>query len=151
MTNFHVVAETWGGGVVAVDVRHGDQTITGTITRVDPGDDLALVHVTQQLPVLTTAAARPRLAETVMAVGSPLGLAGSVSVGVVSGFRSVEGSDFIQFSAPISPGNSGGPVVDARGRVVAIASAKFEGPGVEAISLAIPVQTACSVLVACRL
>ena len=84
-----------------------------------------------------------------MVVGSPLGLGGSVSVGVISGFRSVEGSDYIQFSAPISPGNSGGPVVDARGRVVAVASAKFEGPGIEALSLGIPVQTACTAAVVC--
>jgi putative serine protease PepD len=86
-----------------------------------------------------------------MVVGSPLGLGGSVSVGVVSGFRSLEGSDYVQFSAPISPGNSGGPVVDARGRVVAVASAKFEGPGVEALSLAIPIQMVCAMAVECVL
>ena len=84
-----------------------------------------------------------------MAVGSPLGLDGTVTLGVVSGFRSLDGSDYIQFSAPISPGNSGGPVVDAGGRVVAIASAKFVGDGVEGLSLAIPIQTACLSLVTC--
>ena len=84
-----------------------------------------------------------------MAVGSPLGLSGTISIGVVSGFRSIEGSDYIQFSAPISPGNSGGPVVDSHGRVVAVASAKLVGSGVEAISLAIPVHVACLKLVAC--
>jgi putative serine protease PepD len=66
---------------------------------------------------------------------------------VVSGFRSIDGSDYIQFSAPISPGNSGGPVVDADGRVVAVATAKFVAPGAEALSLAIPVQTVCRVAV----
>lgn len=86
---------------------------------------------------------------TVIAVGSPLGLAGSLSIGVVSGYRSIDGSDFLQFSAPISPGNSGGPVVDGNGRVVAVAAAKFEGTGVEALSLAIPVQTVCTMLVTC--
>jgi putative serine protease PepD len=84
-----------------------------------------------------------------MAVGSPLGLAGSLSIGVVSGYRSIDGSDYVQFSAPISPGNSGGPVVDGQGRVVALAAAKFEGAGVEALSLAIPVQTVCTMLVSC--
>jgi putative serine protease PepD len=82
-----------------------------------------------------------------MAVGAPLGLDGSVSIGVVSGFRSIEGSDYIQFSAAISPGNSGGPVVDAQGRVVAVATAKFVAPGAEALSLAIPVQTVCRIAV----
>jgi putative serine protease PepD len=151
VTNFHVIAEAWNEGVVTVDVRQGDRSLKGTIARVDPNDDLAVIHVGQTLPVLRTARARPILAQPVMVIGSPLGLGGSVSAGVISGFRSLEGSDYVQFSAPISPGNSGGPVVDARGRVVAVASAKFEGSGIEALSLGIPVQTACSVVVVCLL
>jgi putative serine protease PepD len=55
----------------------------------------------------------------------------------------------MQFSAPISPGNSGGPVVDAKGRVVAIATAKIVGDGAEALGFGIPVQTVCASLVAC--
>ena len=149
VTNFHVIADAWSSGTVTVDIRQGDRNLKGTIARVDPNDDLAVIHVAQVLPVLRTAPARPVLAQAVMVIGSPLGLGGTVSAGVISGFRSLEGSDYIQFSAPISPGNSGGPVVDARGRVVAVASAKFEGSGVEALSLGIPVQTACSAVVAC--
>ena len=151
VTNYHVIAEAWDAGVVTVDVRQGDRSLKGTIARVDPNDDLAVIHVGQILPVLWTAPVRPVLAQAIMVIGSPLGLGGSVSAGVISGFRSLEGSDYVQFSAPISPGNSGGPVVDARGRVVAVASAKFEGSGVEALSLGIPVQTVCSGLVACHL
>jgi len=86
-----------------------------------------------------------------MAVGSPLGLDGTISVGVVSGYRSLDGSDWMQFSAPISPGNSGGPVVDANGRVLAVASAKLVGTGVEALSLGIPVKAVCGGLVGCSL
>jgi putative serine protease PepD len=149
VTNFHVIAEAWSAGVVNVDVRQGDRSLKGTIARVDSNDDLAVIRVAEILPVLRTAPGRPGLAEAVMVIGSPLGLGGSVSAGVISGFRSLEGSDYVQFSAPISPGNSGGPVVDARGRVVAVASAKFEGSGIEALSLGIPVQTACSMVVAC--
>jgi putative serine protease PepD len=151
VTNFHVIADAWNAGTVTVDVRQGDRSLKGTIARVDPNDDLAVIHVAQILPVLWTAPGRPALAQAVMVIGSPLGLGGSVSAGVISGFRSLEGSDYVQFSAPISPGNSGGPVVDARGRVVAVASAKFEGSGIEALSLGIPVQTACSMVVACLL
>ena len=149
VTNFHVVEDAWSKGVVTVDVRQGDRITTGTIVRVDRDDDLAIIRVAEALPVLETARNRPALAQAVMVVGSPLGLGGSVSVGVISGFRSVEGSDYVQFSAPISPGNSGGPVVDSRGRVVAVASAKFEGPGIEALSLAIPIQIACTMAVKC--
>lgn len=149
VTNFHVVAETWSAGNAAVRIRRQDRTVDGTILRVDQNDDLAVIHVGERLPVLPTAAARPPLGTTVMAVGSPLELDGTVTLGIVSGFRSLGGSDYIQFSAPISPGNSGGPVIDSKGRVVAVASAKLIGEGVEALSLGIPVQTVCLELVAC--
>lgn len=149
VTNFHVVAEAWTAGEVAVQVRQGDRTIEGIITRVEQGDDLAIVHIGLRYPALPIAAFRPQLGDAVLAVGSPLGLDGSVSLGVVSGFRSLEGADYIQFSAPISPGNSGGPVLDRHGRVVAVTAAKFQGQGVEALSLAIPVQKVCATIVSC--
>jgi len=149
VTNFHVVAEAFNAGDAAVHLRQGDLTIEGSITQVRPGDDLAIIHIAERFPALQVAIGRPQLGDTVMAVGSPLGLGGSVSLGVVSGFRSVEGADYIQFSAAISPGNSGGPLLDSRGSVVAISAAKFLGTGVEALSLAIPVQTICT-MVACK-
>jgi len=149
VTNLHVVADALESGDSMVDVAIGDRTVKGTITRTDLNDDLALVHIKEWLPALQRAALRPQLAESVMAVRSPLGLDGSVSIGVISGFRSIAGSDCIQFSAPISPGNSGGPVVDARGRVVAVATAKLVSLESEALSLAIPVETVCRFAV-CR-
>jgi putative serine protease PepD len=149
ITNFHVVAGAWTAGDATVRVRRQDRTVEGMVVRVDARDDLAVIHVKERLPALASAVSRPALGSTVMAVGSPLGLDGTVTLGIVSGFRSLEGSDYIQFSAPISPGNSGGPVIDSRGRVVAIASAKLVGEGVEALSLAIPVQVVCLELVSC--
>jgi S1-C subfamily serine protease len=149
ITNFHVVEEGVSAGLVAVDVRQLDRMMKGTIVRVDRNDDLALIHVTVSLAALELAPLRPPLGTTVMAVGSPLGLGGTVSIGVISGFRSLGGSDYVQFSAPISPGNSGGPVVDREGHVVAIATAKLTGDGVEALAFAIPAQTVCVILVHC--
>jgi putative serine protease PepD len=149
VTNLHVVASAWDDGISIVDIGIGDRSVKGTITRVSVNDDLVLIHISVSLPALHRAALRPQLAQTVMAIGSPLGLDGTVSIGIVSGFRSVEGSDYIQFSAAISPGNSGGPVVDAHGQVVGVATAKFVAPGAEALSLAIPVETVCHVAV-CR-
>lgn len=151
VTNFHVVADAWTSGDSTVQVRQHDRTVDGTIERVDQHDDLAVIHLSIRLPALSPTRSRPALGSTVMAVGSPLGLDGTVTLGVVSGFRSLAGSDYLQFSAPISPGNSGGPVIDAQGRVVAVASAKLVGTGVEALSLAIPVQVVCLSLVSCEL
>ena len=150
VTNFHVVAGAWQAGDVHVNVRSGDRLTRGTISKVDRSDDLAVVHVDESLPALHAAGARPQLAEPVMAIGSPIGLDGTVSIGVVSGFRSVEGSDYIQFSGPISPGNSGGPLLDRNGSVVGVTSAKFVGEGVEGMALAIPVQTVCTMIVVCE-
>ena len=149
VTNYHVIADSWSAGNATVEVRQEDRTLKGSIVRVDSSDDLAVIHVAERLPALGTAGARPRIGTPVMAIGSPLGLDGTVTLGVVSGFRSLDGSDYVQFSAPISPGNSGGPVIDAHGLVVAVASAKLVGTGVEALSLAIPVQVVCLTLVTC--
>jgi putative serine protease PepD len=151
VTNYHVVADTVTAGSKTVDVLQRDLVWKGTIVRTDATDDLAVVHVSQRLPRLPAAAVRPRVGAPVMAAGAPLGLSGSISVGVVSGFHSIFGADYLQFTAPISPGNSGGPVVDGRGRVVGIATAKLVADGAEALGLAIPVQTACAALVACTL
>jgi putative serine protease PepD len=149
VTNYHVVADAWTGGSATVDVRHGDRTMSGTIQRVDPNDDLALIHIAERLPTLVPVTSRPRVGSPVIAVGSPLGLDGTVTIGIVSSFRSLEGSDYLQFSAPVSPGNSGGPVIDGHGHVVAVTSAKLVYPGAEGLSLAIPVQVVCQNLVAC--
>jgi putative serine protease PepD len=150
VTNFHVVADAVASGAQTVDVVQADRTLQGTVVRTDRIDDLAVVHVRERLVPLSPAGSRPRLGTTVMVVGSPLGLGGTISIGLVSGFRSIEGSDYVQFSAPISPGNSGGPVVDAQGHVIGVASGKYVGNGVEALGFAIPVSVACAELRVCE-
>ena len=150
VTNFHVVADALAAGTQSVDVMQADRTLKGTVVRTDRTDDLAVVHVLERLAPLKADAARPRVGATVMVVGSPLGLGGSISIGLVSGFRSIDGSDYVQFSAPISPGNSGGPVVDAEARVIGVASGKYVGDGVEALGFAIPVSVACAELRVCE-
>ena len=149
VTNFHVVQTAVSAGASTVEVHQGDRTMTGTIARVDRNDDLAVVHVSERLTPLVTLRSRPKVGTTVMAVGSPLGLSGTVSVGIVSGFRSIAGGDYMQFTAAISPGNSGGPLVDRQGRVVAITTAKLVADGAEALGFAIPVETACASLAVC--
>jgi putative serine protease PepD len=150
VTNYHVIAGAWEAGSASVTVRQFDNSYRGTIGKVDPTDDLAVVGIHERLTSLAAAPARPKQAQPVMALGSPQGFDGTVATGIVSGYRSIAGADYIQFSAPISPGNSGGPLVDANGRVVGVASAKWVGTGVEALAFAIPVQTVCTVLVSCR-
>ena len=64
--------------------------------------------------------------QRVVAIGSPLGLFNSVSDGIISGFRAIEGVDMIQFTAPISNGSSGGAVLNMYGEVIGISTGGFD-------------------------
>jgi putative serine protease PepD len=149
VTNFHVVADVWsaGGRTVTVDLRNG--SVLGTIARVSEDNDLALVTVASTLPVLGTSAGNPSVGDPVLVAGSPRGLEGSVTSGIVSALRSFGNAPYVQISAPTSPGNSGGPVVDRSGKVLGVVTMKDIGPGVEGLTFAIPVSRVCAALSAC--
>jgi putative serine protease PepD len=149
VTNFHVVAETFLNGGRTVDVVRKDRTYSGRIIDVSEANDLALITVPSSLPALDVAKRRPDIGDPVLALGSPLGLGGTVTSGIVSAFRIEDGLSYLQFSAPISPGNSGGPVVDERGRVVGVAVAKLVAEGAEGLGLAIPTNRLCPALRVC--
>jgi putative serine protease PepD len=138
MTNNHVVAGAADGGrirVVFADGRRQDATLLGR----SPSYDLAVIKVRasqslQPLPIGNSDAAQ--IGQPVIAVGSPLGLPGTVTQGIVSARNRpvvVNGSsnadaptayiNAIQTDAPINPGNSGGPLIDAAGRVLGVNSA----------------------------
>ena len=71
-----------------------------------------------------------------MAIGSPLGLMNTISDGIVAGFRNFKDEKFIQITAPISPGSSGGALLDRYGYLVGITSAGYlEGQN---LNLAVP-------------
>lgn len=146
VTNFHVVADGWVNGRRTVRVRQEDRTYEGRVTTVAAADDLALVEVAVALPALVPSDTEPTVGDPVLVVGSPLGLGGTVASGIVSAFRTEGGVRYLQFSAPISPGNSGGPVVDRRGRVVGVATAKAVAAGAEGLSFAIPIARVCAAL-----
>jgi len=79
----------------------------------------------------------PAVGDSVYVIGNPLGLEGTFSEGIVSGVRATGTDSLIQMTAPISPGSSGGPVMDAAGEVIGVAVATFkEGQN---INLAVPV------------
>jgi len=144
VTNFHVVADLWNTGGRDVKVKQEDLTFSGTVTTVDEAADLALISVGHAIPALRLQPVEPKVGDAVLVVGSPLGLGGSISSGIVSALRTEAGVRYLQFSAPISPGNSGGPVVDHNGSVVGISVSKFIGNGAEGLSFAIPAEQLCS-------
>lgn len=145
ITNYHVLAGVWTAGGRSVKLKQGARSISAQIDTVRPGKDLASVEVVQALPLLPLNVTVPPVGAPVLVVGSPLGLGGTVTTGVVSAHR----TGLIQISAPISPGNSGGPVVDAAGRAVGIASEKIVSNHAEGLGFAIPIRAVCSALVHC--
>jgi putative serine protease PepD len=146
LTNNHVVSESVNGGTLQVTLP-GNKTVDATIVGRDPSSDLAVVRakgVTGLTPATLGSSGALVVGQTVVAVGSPLGLSGTVTSGIVSALnrpvttgddnggqnpfgqqqaQSTAVLDAIQTDAAINPGNSGGPLVDLAGRVVGINSA----------------------------
>lgn len=121
------------------------------VLAVDTVTDLAVVEVDQNLPPAQFEEELPRVGELALAMGSPLGFQSSVTVGIISGRgRDIPGAarqsralvDLIQTDAAISPGNSGGGLVNGEGRVVGISEAYIPPrTGAVAIGFAIPSST----------
>lgn len=151
LTNHHVVA-----GAQQVAIRPADASrVPATVVASDEQTDLAVLRTEADLPVPEFRTNLPEVGELVLAVGSPLGFRNSVSMGIVSGLgREVPGAagrapalvDLIQTDAAISPGNSGGALVDGDGRVVGINDAYIPPQaGAVSIGFAIPTATALDV------
>ncbi|MGH9182972.1 MAG: trypsin-like peptidase domain-containing protein [Acidimicrobiales bacterium] len=145
VTNHHVVEGAVEQGQGEVMVTQDGRSLVGRVAEVSPPDDLALVAVDQELPALPIAASDPRIGDAVIVVGSPLGLDQSVVTGIVSARR----GDSLQLSAPLNPGNSGGPVLNEGGEVVGVVVRKAVQEPSEGLGFAIPVATVCAVLPAC--
>ena len=139
LTNFHVVEGCAGEGTPAVTVTKGAATYGAVLTRWDETNDLALVHVDAALPVLEPAAA-PAVGNPVVAIGSPYGLEGTVTTGVVSKVH----PDVLQTDAAVNPGNSGGPLLDREGRVLGVTT--FQLDGAQGLNFAVRLGLACGIV-----
>ncbi|HEY3066351.1 MAG TPA: trypsin-like peptidase domain-containing protein [Methylomirabilota bacterium] len=145
LTNSHVVN---GAARVTATLTDG-QSLGATVVGEDPATDLAVIRLQGSgLPhgVLGESASL-RVGQLVIAIGNPLGFQSTVSTGVVSALgrslRSRTGrliDNIVQTDVPLNPGNSGGPLVDSRGRIVGINTAIIAMA--QSISFAIPVDTA---------
>jgi S1-C subfamily serine protease len=156
LTSAHVIAGTNGGSASFADGREFDVEAVGT----DPLSDLAVVRATASglLPAELGDAAGLRVGQLVVAIGNPLGFAGSVTAGVVSAlgrsFPTQSGSamrvveNVIQTDAALHPGNSGGALADSHARVVGINTAVV-GPGIgQGLGLAVPINATTRRIVA---
>ncbi len=153
LTNNHVIEDADELKVSLSDGRELKATLIGA----DPKTDIAVIKIdAEKLPAVTIAdSAKVRVGDIVFAIGNPLGVGQTVTMGIVSatgrsiGILAQQGGyeDFIQTDAAINQGNSGGALVDAKGRLVGINSAIISpSRGNIGIGFAIPANLATSIM-----
>ena len=148
LTNYHVVEGTTGLSVTFSEGNGYSATVLGT----DPYSDLAVLSVNALVsefkPVNIVSSSMLAVGESVIAIGNPYGLVGSLTTGVVSALGRTITEDtaggfaianIIQTSTPINPGNSGGPLLNAVGNVVGITAAIVSDS--QGLGFAIPSNT----------
>lgn len=157
ITNHHVVAGAGEDSALEVSFMDGS-TANGRLVGSDPGYDIAVVKVDRAglATVPLGSSSSLQVGESVIAIGSPLGLQGTVTSGIVSaldrpvtaggGTSQTSFINAIQTDAAINPGNSGGPLINAAGSVVGVNSAiatmgQFGGAGSIGLGFAIPIDT----------
>jgi putative serine protease PepD len=147
VTNNHVVS---GAKTLKVTLNDG-RVFSAQIVGIDPADDLAVIRIQASniKPAHFASGGTYHVAQTVLAIGSPLGLKQSVTFGLISGLGRVEQEpdgaylpNAIQTSAPINPGNSGGALVTLNGVVVGMPTLEQtsaqDGTSAQAIGFAVP-------------
>jgi hypothetical protein len=141
VTNYHVIAE---GTSAVVKFPDGAFYIVDGVLAPDKIRDLAIIKIHgKTFRTLTLGNSdRVQVGEEVVAIGNPLSLESTVSNGIVSGIRTVpeQGGKFLQTTAPISPGSSGGPLFNMRGEVIGVNTMYLKGG--ENLNFAIPVNDA---------
>jgi hypothetical protein len=135
-TNFHVI-EKANKGYVRIVGEETKYEVIGVVG-VDRSNDLALLKLrgTTGKPLPVVKDATVAVGDSVFAVGNPKGLEGTFSQGIISSIRRDKQDSVLQITAAISAGSSGGPVLDASGRVIGVAVGAIEGG--ESLNFAIP-------------
>jgi putative serine protease PepD len=153
VTNQHVVA---GASRISVSFWTGAER-PATVVGTDPSTDLAVLHVDARRslfePLRLARSGAVRVGDPVLALGSPFGLEGTVTSGIVSALHRAMTApntftitDTIQTDAAINHGNSGGPLLDRHGRVIGVnAQIESESGGSDGVGFAIPSNTVRSI------
>jgi hypothetical protein len=141
VTNYHVIK---GASSAIVKLPDGAFYDVDGVVAFDKARDLAVIKAHgQNFRVVTLGNSdRVQVGEEIVAIGSPLSLESTVSSGIVSGIRTIEeeGGKFLQVTAPISPGSSGGPLFNMAGEVVGITTLYLKNG--ENLNFAIPINDA---------
>lgn len=137
-TNYHVIE----GATAAYIKLVGKQTTyrVENIAAIDPEHDLAILKISNINPVVLPLANSDKveIGETVYAVGNPKGLEGTFSKGIVSAIQTGGNNKWIQIDASISPGSSGGAVLNSKGEVIGIATAIHKDEDAQNLNFVVP-------------
>jgi hypothetical protein len=137
-TNFHIIENSYGGFVklVGSDKKY---KIIGLIEKSEKYD-LAIISVEGLVApkLLLGDFSKVEIGEAIYVIGNPSGLEGTFSQGIVSGIRTIENEKLLQITAPISPGSSGGPVMNNNGEVIGISVATLRNG--QNLNFAIPID-----------
>ena len=143
LTNYHVVTNTKNA---TVRLANGDAYDSVEVIAIDKRKDIAYLKIPAvDLPFLKLGRSAPvEIGQTVYSIGSPMGLKNTLSQGLVSGIRELDGYRLFQITAPISSGSSGGPVFDRNGEVIGLAVLTISGG--HNLNFAIPIDYARGML-----
>lgn len=147
VTNYHVIE---GASKISLTLYDGRE-VNAEIVRTSKKDDLALLKVTEatEMPGVVTLSKSDTVnaGQEIVAIGNPLGkeLSGTVTKGIISASKRVINMDgidkeFMQIDAAINPGNSGGPLINTKGEVIGVNTAKTSGENVEGIGFSVPIK-----------
>ena len=121
VTNHHVIENCLASKSVTV-ILNTNVSLPGTIVSWSKNDDIAGIAVKSAIPTLQWIGSNPKQGWWVGVLGSPLGVSGILTTGIISSTNSI--ASRFTFTAAINPGNSGGPVFDSTGRVLGLATSK---------------------------
>ena len=128
LTNCHIIEKAR-----AIKIRQGTETkdvffasmgLLGKLSHFSSEQDWVQLFLSnaRNLPPVASTTETPEVGENVTVIGNPERLTNSLSTGIVAGIREVDGNKWIQITAPISPGSSGSPVFDSKGRLIGLAT-----------------------------
>lgn len=140
LTNFHVVADS---ASLTVKLADGRTFKDVSVIKADEDNDLIVLQIDAAgLPFIQPGDSdKVEIGDPIIAIGNPLGLENTVSAGLISQVRKGDDGDkLFQISAPISPGNSGGPLLDAAGDAIGVVEATIRAG--QNLNFAIPINTA---------
>ena len=137
ITNYHCIADA---DAIQLKIAGKEGFIKGAnVVKVSEDYDLAIVQTREDYSFLKIdSSGTEKVGSRIYAIGNPRGLEGTISDGILSGKRDNDGVEYLQITAPISPGNSGGPVLNEVGNVIGVSTFTFKNS--QNLNFAMPIK-----------